>query len=135
MEATLCVVGAGTMGGQIASQAALHGVPARLFSRSPERLDGATRQCSGLLRKRVEKGKLDGGECEAALRLVTTTTDLASAASGATVIIESVAEDREAKRAILAAVGEHAGPDALIATNSSTRPSSLFADVVPQPRR
>jgi 3-hydroxybutyryl-CoA dehydrogenase len=133
--ATLCVVGAGAMGAQIAHQAALHGVPVRLYSRSQERLDGATQQCSGLLRKRVEKGKLEAGDCEAALDRVSTTTDLGAAVRGATVVIESVAEDREAKRAILEAVGELAGGDAVIGTNSSTLPSSLFADVVPNAER
>jgi 3-hydroxybutyryl-CoA dehydrogenase len=123
------------MGGQIAHQAALHGVPVRLFSRSSERLDSARQQCGGLLRKRVEKGKLDAGECEAALARISITTDLAEAVSGASVIIESVAEDREAKRTILRGIGRSAGEDALIGTNSSTLPSSLFADAVPRPDR
>lgn len=135
MEETLAVIGAGAMGAQIAHQAALFGVPVRLYSRSRERLDAAVAQCSGLLRKRVEKGKLDAAECEAALARVTTTTDLAAAVTGATVIIESVAEDRDTKRAVLRAVAEHASPDAIIGTNSSTLPSSLFADVVPDPSR
>ena len=135
MEETLAVVGAGAMGAQIAHQAALFGVPVRLCSRSRERLDAATQQCSGLLRKRVEKGKLDAAECEAALARVTTTTDLAEAVAGATVIIESVAEDRDTKREVFAAVAERAAPDAIIATNSSTLPSSLFADLVPNPGR
>ena len=135
MEATLCVVGAGAMGAQIAHQAALHGLPVRLYSRSRERLDGATAQCSGLLRKRVEKGKLAAADCEAALERVQTTTDLATAAGGASVIIETVAEDREAKRRVLEAVGECAAADAVIGTNSSTLPSSLFADVVPNAAR
>jgi 3-hydroxyacyl-CoA dehydrogenase len=65
--ATLCVVGAGAMGAQIAHQAALHGVPVRLYSRSQERLDGATQQCGGLLRKRVEKGKLEAADCDGQL--------------------------------------------------------------------
>lgn len=135
MEATLCVVGAGAMGAQIAHQAALHGLPVRLYSRSQERLDGATAQGSGLLRKRVEKGKLAAGDCEAALERVQTTTDLATAAGGASVIIETVAEDRDAKRRVLEAVGECAAADAVIGSNSSTLPSSLFADVVPNAER
>jgi 3-hydroxybutyryl-CoA dehydrogenase len=135
MEATLCVVGAGAMGAQIAHQAALHGVPVRLYSRSRERLDGATRQCGGLLRKRVEKGKLEAADCEAALQRVQTTTDLARAAAGASVVIETIAEDRDAKRTVLEAVGEFADEDALIGTNSSTLPSSFFADVVPNAER
>ncbi|HSP65641.1 MAG TPA: 3-hydroxyacyl-CoA dehydrogenase NAD-binding domain-containing protein, partial [Candidatus Deferrimicrobium sp.] len=79
MEGPLCVVGAGAMGGQIAHQAALHGVDVRLYSRSRERLDGTQKQCAALLRKRVEKGKLDGDDCEAALQRVSTTDDLAEA--------------------------------------------------------
>src|ERR1035437_7617142 len=78
METILCVVGAGAMGAQIAHQAALHGVPVRLYSRSRERLDGATAQCGGLLRKRVEKGKLTPGECPAATAPMSTTTDSAA---------------------------------------------------------
>lgn len=135
MEITLCVVGAGAMGAQIAHQAALHGVPVRLYSRSQERLDGATAQCGGLLRKRVEKGKLSAEECQAATDLLSTTTDLDEAAPGATMIIESVAEDRDTKRTVLEAVGKHADAGAIIGTNSSTLPSSLFADVVPDPSR
>ncbi|MBJ7609935.1 MAG: 3-hydroxyacyl-CoA dehydrogenase family protein [Candidatus Dormibacteraeota bacterium] len=135
MEGTLCVVGAGAMGAQIAHQAALHGMPVRLYSRSQVRLDAATELCSTLLRKRVEKGKLASAECEDALGRVVTTTDLNSAAVGATVIIESVAEDRDTKRHILEAVGECADTEAVIGTNSSTLPSSLFADVMPNPGR
>ena len=135
IEGPLCVVGAGVMGGQIAHQAALYGVAVRLYSRSRERLDTTSEQCAGLLRKRVDQGKLEAPDCEAALRRVATTTDLADAVSDAPIIIESVAEDRDAKRAILAAVGEAAGDDAVIGTNSSTLPSSLFADVVPNPGR
>ncbi len=131
----LCVVGAGAMGGQIAHQAALHGVEVRLFSRSRERLDQAQRQCSGLLRKRVEKGKLDADHCEAALQRVSTTSSLDEAVTGAAVIIESVAEDREAKRTVMEAIGRCARPEAIIGTNSSTLPSSMFADVVPNGER
>lgn len=134
-ETTLCVVGAGAMGAQIAHQAALHRVPVRLYSRSRERLDAATTQCSGLLRKRVEKGKLDAGECDAALERVQTTTEIGEAVAGATLVIESVAEERDIKRTILATIAEHAGEDTIIGTNSSTLPSSMFEDVVPNPGR
>ena len=119
------------MGGQIAHQAALHGFDVRLFSRSRERLEAAVAQCGGLLRKRVEKGKLDGEECEAALRRVSTTNDLAEAVTGAAIVIEFVAEDRDTKRSVMEAIGQSASADAIIGTNSSTLPSSMFADVVP----
>jgi len=91
----VCVVGAGTMGAQIAQQVALAGgYPVRLYSRSQERLDAAVKSNAKLLGKRVEKGKLDAADCEAALARVTTTTDLAEAAGDADIVIETVAEDR-----------------------------------------
>jgi len=127
----VCVVGAGTMGAQIAQQVALAGgYPVRLYSRSQQRLDAAVRSNAKLLGKRVEKGKLDAAECEAALARVTTTTDLAEAAGDADLVIETVAEDRETKRHICQQLSAHARKDAVIASNSSTMASSFFADCI-----
>ena len=92
---TLAVVGAGAMGGQIAYQAALHGYDARLISRSEDRLRWPAR-LAALLRRRVEKGTLEGDACDAALARVALGSDFAAVA-GAEVIIESVAEDRDIK--------------------------------------
>jgi 3-hydroxybutyryl-CoA dehydrogenase len=130
----LAVVGAGAMGGQIAHQAALHGYDVRLVSRRSERLRGAQEESARLLRRRVERGKLDAEACEAALGRVNATTDLAAVA-GAGVVIESVAEDRDAKREVFQRISEHADENALIGTNSSTLPSSLMEDCVSNPSR
>jgi len=131
---TLAVVGAGAMGGQIAYQAALHGYQVRLISRSEERLRAATASAAGLLRRRVEKGKLDAGACDAALARVTPGSDF-SAVAGAATIIESVAEDRDVKREVYARICEHADDATIIGTNSSTLPSSLLMDAVTRPER
>ena len=128
-ERTLAVVGAGTMGGQIAYQAALHGWDVRLIGRREERLQAARSEASKVLRRRVEKGRLDHDECEAALARVVLTTEL-DHVSEATVVIESVAEDREAKRAVIAEIAERLCDDAIVGTNSSTMPSSMLADRV-----
>ena len=133
-ERTLSVVGAGTMGGQIAHQAALHGWDVHLVSRRPERLQAAHDESAKLLRRRVEKGKLDRDACEAALDRVSRSTDLAMI-SGAAVVIESVAEDRDTKREVFQRISEHADVDAIIGTNSSTLPSSLMEDCVRDPSR
>ncbi|TMB92541.1 MAG: hypothetical protein E6J45_02135 [Chloroflexi bacterium] len=79
----LCVVGAGTMGGQIAHQAALHGCDVRLVSRKAERLETAIRDGAGLLRRRVEKGKLAEADLDAALARITPFTDPGPALTGA----------------------------------------------------
>lgn len=131
----VCVLGAGSMGGQIAHQAAVSGLDVRLCSRSEERLAAARAESSALLRRRVEKGKLDSADCEAALARVQTTTDFEQAVRGAGVIIESVAEDRVAKRELFQRISEHAGEGAIIGTNSSTLSSSLFADCLRHPDR
>ena len=131
----LTVVGAGNMGGQIAHQAALHGFTVRLYSRSEERLAAAREESSRLLRRRVEKGRLEAEACQAALERVTTTTDLSLAVRDAEVIVESVIEDRDAKRATLCSIADHARDDAIIGTNSSTLPSSMFAGSIRNPER
>ncbi|MFN2582761.1 MAG: 3-hydroxyacyl-CoA dehydrogenase family protein [Candidatus Dormibacteria bacterium] len=131
---TLAVVGAGTMGGQIAHQAALHGWDVHLVSRRAERLQSAHEEAAKLLRRRVEKGKLDRDAAEEALQRVQRSTDM-SMISGNAVVIESVAEDRDAKREVFQRIAEHVDDDAIIGTNSSTLPSSLMEDCVPIPSR
>ena len=131
----VCVVGAGTMGAQIAQQVALHGYPVALFSRSQERLDAAVKSNAKLLAKRVEKGKLSQEDCDAALARVSTHTDIAEAAADADMIIESVAEERETKRHICQQLDACARPDAIIASNSSTMASSFFADCISHDER
>ena len=131
----VCVVGAGTMGAQIAQQVALYGYPVALFSRSRERLDAAVAGNARLLGKRVEKGKLSQEDCDAALGRVATHTDLAEAVAGADMVIESVAEDRETKRHICQQLDAATSPTAVIASNSSTMASSFFADCISHDER
>ena len=134
-DAVLCVFGAGTMGGQIAHQAALHGFEVRLLSRRPERLESAMRDGAKVLGRRVEKGKLSDSDLAAAIGRITTLTEPAAALEGATLVIESVAEDRDAKREVLQRICEHVDDDVIIGTNSSTLPSSLLAAHVVNPER
>ncbi len=131
----IAVLGAGNMGGQIAHQIALHGFEVRLWSRSDERLTAARAESSKLLSRRVEKGKLDAATRDAALARVETTTTLEAAADGADLVIETIAEDRAHKRDLCRRLSDAAGESAVLATNSSTLPSSFFADCVRRPER
>src|ERR671937_884177 len=94
----LAVVGAGSMGAQIAQQAALQGVDVRLQDVSEEQLAKAVKSNRGHLRRRVEKGRLEQAAAEQALERVKTTTDLEAAVAGADVVIEAIVEDLAAKR-------------------------------------
>lgn len=130
---TLAVVGAGSMGAQIAQQAAIHGVEVRLQDQSEEQLSKAVESNRGHLMRRVEKGKLEQRDAEAALTRVRTTTDLRDAAAGADFVIEAVFEDLEVKRAIFAELDRVAPPQAVLASNSSTMGISKIADATSRP--
>ena len=131
----LAVIGAGSMGAQIAQQAALHGVEARLQDKSAEQLQRAVDLNRGHLMRRVEKGKLDQREAEESLSRVRTTANLADAVADADFVIEAVFEDLGLKRAVFAALDQAAPPDAILASNSSTMGISKIADVVARPER
>jgi len=131
----LAVIGAGSMGAQIAQQAALHGVDARLQDSNPEQLRKAVESNRGHLMRRVEKGKLTQPEAEQALSRVRTTTDLAGAVAGADFVIEAIFEDLTLKRGVFAELDEAAPPGAVLASNSSTMGISKIAEVTARPER
>jgi 3-hydroxybutyryl-CoA dehydrogenase len=129
------VVGAGTMGSQIAHVVALAGYPVRLYSRTRERLDQSVPDTQRLLRKRVEKGKLGADECEAALARVAVTTHIGEAVGDADLVIKTVAEDRDVKHRMFIEIARDAPEHAILASNSSTMATSFFAQCVPDPSR
>ncbi len=131
----LAVIGAGSMGAQIAQQAALHDVEVVLQDKDEAQLGKARESNRGHLARRVEKGKLSQANAEVALERVGTTTDLGQAVFEADFVIEAVFEDIEAKRAIFEAVDGLAPPDAILASNSSTIGISKLADVTRRPER
>jgi 3-hydroxybutyryl-CoA dehydrogenase len=133
--ARVCVIGTGTMGVQIACLCALSGHVVRLNGRRAQALADAEKTIAGLLRRRVEKGKLSeegAADVEAA---ITYTEDLPEAAAEAEFVIESIAEDQDAKHRILNLVTQAAPVTAIIGTNSSTMGSSRFERSVTNPDR
>ncbi len=131
----LAVIGAGSMGAQIAQQAALHDVEVMLQDKDQAQLGKARESNQGHLARRVEKGKLSQANAEAALERVDTTTDLGQAVFEADFVIEAIFEDLEAKRAIFEEVDRLAPPAAILASNSSTIGISKLADVTRRPER
>jgi 3-hydroxybutyryl-CoA dehydrogenase len=132
-DGRLLVVGAGTMGAQIAQQAALHGIDVALVDVNPEVLERAMASNRTWLDRRVEKGKLHRDEADAAARGVTATTDLATAAAGSAWAIEAVIEVASVKREVFAALDAQLPADAGIATNSSNIVVSRLADATRRP--
>ncbi|HUY74427.1 MAG TPA: 3-hydroxyacyl-CoA dehydrogenase family protein [Candidatus Dormibacteraeota bacterium] len=130
------VVGAGTMGSQIALQTALSGrYEVTLVDAVAAQLEKARAQNRRLLDRSVEKGRLTREAADQALGRVADSHDLASAAPAADLVIEAVIEDFEAKKGVFEALGKHAKKDAIVTSNSSTIAISRLADFTGRPER
>jgi 3-hydroxybutyryl-CoA dehydrogenase len=128
------VVGAGTMGSQIALQTALSGrYDVTLVDSAPGQLERARAQNRRLLDRSVEKGRLTEGAADEALARINDSNDLASVAGSADLVIEAVIEDFGAKKSVFESLGEHAKKDAILASNSSTIAISRLAGITGRP--
>jgi 3-hydroxybutyryl-CoA dehydrogenase len=128
------VVGAGTMGSQIALQTALSGKYDVTLADSVEgQLERARAQNTRLLDRSVEKGRLTQDVASKALARIKDSNDLAGAAGHADLIIEAVVEDFDVKQAVFKTLGQHAAKDAILASNSSTIAISRLADFTGRP--
>jgi len=131
----LAVVGAGSMGAQIAQQAALHGIDVVLHDQGEDQLRKARASNQGHIARRVEKGRLSEEKAREALERVRETTDLREAAREADFVIEAVFEDLDVKRSIFHDLDEFAPAHAVLASNSSTIGISKIADATRRPDR
>jgi 3-hydroxybutyryl-CoA dehydrogenase len=128
------VVGAGTMGSQIALQTALSGKhDVTLVDSVPGQLERARAQNRKLLDRSVEKGRLTEAAADAALERIADSGDLAMSAASVDLVIEAVVEDFDAKKAVFDALGKHAKKDAILASNSSTIAISRLAPFTSRP--
>ena len=109
------VVGAGVMGGDIATICAMRGITVTLQDTSPERLAPAMKRAAQFFERRLR----DPRRVRDALdRLIPDTTGIGAAR--ADVIIEAIFENVDAKRALFAKIEPIAKPGAILATNTSS---------------
>ena len=127
----LCVVGAGQMGSGIAQVAAVAGYDVTLVDVSPAQLDRARAGIERSLAKLVSKGSVDAGAAEAAVARIAPAAD----AVPADLAIEAATEDVALKERIFRGLDEAAGPDAVLATNTSSIPITRLAAVTSRPER
>ncbi len=129
------VVGAGTMGNGIAHVAAQHGKSVVLVDVSRDVLERATGTIAANLDRQVKKAILSDDEKQAALARIETATDLAAVAGAADLVIEAVPEKAELKYSVMEALDEAAGPDAILATNTSSISITEIAARTGRPER
>ncbi len=130
---SVCVVGAGLMGRQIALNTAHHGYAVRLWDASPAQMASARGWLDEYVASRISKGRWTKDEADAAGSRLVFAADLVEAAREADLAIEAVVEDLEVKRAVFADLDRVCPPRAVLATNSSTFVSSLVANATKRP--
>jgi 3-hydroxybutyryl-CoA dehydrogenase len=116
---TIGIVGGGLMGTGIAEVAALAGFPVVVVKASGGDVGGLRDRIVKAMAGRVAKGKLAAEAAAAAESRLTFTTDL-GALAGCDLVIESIIEDLDAKRALFARLEAIVGPTAVLASNTST---------------
>ncbi len=119
------MVGAGTMGAGIALSAARAGWSVDLVE-----VDGAARARTP---EHLQQEAQRGG-CGDAVRSIRVLDAIGSCAE-ATIAIEAVTEQFDVKQRVFAQMAHHLGPEAVLATNTSSLPVSSLAESVPNPER
>jgi 3-hydroxybutyryl-CoA dehydrogenase len=132
---SVTVVGAGYMGGGIAQSLALAGFTVQIADVD---VAAALTGLERLLKEAQEfedQGLYPAGSTEAIKKNLSAGKPIEKAVAEADFIEEAVFEVLEVKQSVLATISEHARPDAIIGTNTSTIPVKVLAPSVTHPER
>jgi 3-hydroxybutyryl-CoA dehydrogenase len=128
------VVGAGTMGAGIAQVAALGGYETRLHDPVPAALETGIGRLHSALAKGAARGLWDERDADGASGRVGSAHSLSDLGE-CDLVIEAAPEDLGLKRKLFAALAQTCGPEAILATNTSSLPVTAIAAGVPQRER
>jgi 3-hydroxybutyryl-CoA dehydrogenase len=128
------VIGAGTMGNGIAQVCAVAGLQVVMVDISDEAVQRGIKALSGSLDRLVKKEKLTAAQKDAAMALVTGSTDYAQL-KDVQIVVEAATENPDLKLRILRQVEAIVGADAVIASNTSSISITQLAAVLDKPER
>jgi 3-hydroxyacyl-CoA dehydrogenase len=128
------VVGFGTMGSGIAMVFANAGIPVRVLDATPDAVARGLAKVEQTYAGARAKGRISVVEMESRLRLVEGVTDYGALAA-ADVAVEAVFEEMEAKREVFERLDAVCGPDAILATNTSSLDVTELAAGTVHPER
>jgi 3-hydroxybutyryl-CoA dehydrogenase len=129
----ITVIGAGTMGNGIAHVFAQFGYKVALCDIQQDFLERARQTITKNLDRQIKKEVISEAKKQETLDNISMTTDLSAAVKDASVIIEAVTENFEVKKKIFITVDEHAGADAIIASNTSSISITALAALTKRP--
>ncbi len=130
----LGVLGAGMMGAGITLVSAMAGIEVVLIDQKQDAADRGKAYTADYMDKGIKRKKATEEKKEAALSLITATTDYAALA-GCDLIIEAVFEDPKIKAEVTAKVEEVIGEECIFASNTSTLPISQLAKASKRPEQ
>ncbi len=113
------VLGAGIMGAGIAGAHLRRGIPALMLDNNQAALDKGVAAITKVMQTRIDIGRMAQADMIAALGRLNTTMQL-SAMSDRDVVIEAVIENESAKTQVYRELEPQLGPDAILASNTST---------------
>lgn len=130
----IAVLGAGTMGHGIAQVAAQAGYSVALYDISEEAVRRGLVRIQENLAKGVEKGKVTAEQRDQTLSRLSTFTELACV-EGCQLVIEAGPEDLALKQKLFAELSAIAGPNAVLASNTSSLSLTDIAAAAVDPAR
>ncbi len=128
------VVGAGTMGGEIAQVITYAGLPVVMKDIDQEMLDAGMEQIRSIYQGRVDKGKMGVGDMESKLDLVTPTLSY-DEFSDVDMVIEAVPEKMAIKKQVFQELEEACPEQTIFASNTSALSISEMAAVTGKPHK
>jgi 3-hydroxyacyl-CoA dehydrogenase len=128
------VVGAGTMGGGIATVYASAGIPVIVREVAQDALDRGMKAIQANLAASVQKGRISQAEAERRFGLIRPTLTY-DGFGDADIIVEAVFEDLALKKKVFAELDKVARPDAILATNTSTLDVDAIAAATSRPQQ
>ncbi|OJU82382.1 MAG: hypothetical protein BGO11_09230 [Solirubrobacterales bacterium 70-9] len=129
------VVGGGIMGNGIAQVVATAGLEVTIVDLDEAALEKARARITKNVERGVERGRIEREEADAIVARLSTSTELEAAAAAADHAIETVVEDLEVKREVLAKLDASCRDDVILASNTSQFSISALATATGRPDR
>jgi 3-hydroxyacyl-CoA dehydrogenase len=126
------VVGAGTMGGEIAQTIADSGIPVVLKDVNSSFVDQGLGKARSVWQARVDQGKLESAELERKLALITGTTDY-DRFGDVDFVIEAVPERMVVKQTVFAELDEVTPGHAILSSNTSSLSITEMGEATSRP--
>jgi 3-hydroxybutyryl-CoA dehydrogenase len=128
------IVGGGFMGSGIAESVARAGVAVHVYEPQDAPLQRSRERIATSVDRAVAGGKLDAGDADALQGRIAWTSDLGDLA-GADIVIEAVVEDLAVKTKVFGELDALLGPEALLASNTSSIPIAQLAAATGRPEQ